>query len=155
MDGKELRARRKALGLTQAELGARLGYHRDHVGLMERGTQPVPDRTALAVSALDAGSPSVGIGPLPPLSTTDPMERLVERALQRAGILYEPDRDGRNPVGLDFYLPDHDVHIEVKRMHTGRVAEQMSRAPNVIVAQGEAGVRFLAQAIEAMGKREV
>jgi len=38
--------------------------------------------------------------------------------------------------------------IEVKRFHTPRVAEQMARADNVIVAQGEAAVRYLAELIE-------
>lgn len=149
MDAAELRRCRKAAGLTQAQLGARLGLHRDFIGLMERGVQPIAERTALAITALSFDAPSTGIGPRPAPVTTDPMERLVEDALIDAGIPFVADRDGGTAHNLDFHLPDHDVAIEVKRMHSPRVAEQMSRADNVIVAQGEAAVRLLAAAIRS------
>ena len=84
------------------------------------------------------------------LRTSDHMEQIVERALQVAGIDYRTDKGGGNPARLDFYLPAYDVHIEVKRMHSDRIAEQMSRAPNVVAAQGETAVQFLAQAIARM-----
>lgn len=80
---------------------------------------------------------------------TDPMERLIADALDGAGIAYTTDCGGGNPVGLDFYLPDADLHIEVKRFHTDRIAEQMSRAPNVIVAQGKPAVEYLAGLIRS------
>lgn len=150
MDGTELRQRRKAAGITQAELGERLGLHRDFIGLMERGVQPIAERTALAVTALSLNAPSTGVTPLAPLLTTDPMEQIIERALQRAGIRYVTDQGGANPSRLDFQLPDFDVEIEVKRFHSERTGDQMKRAPNVIVAQGETGVRFLADAISSM-----
>lgn len=75
----------------------------------------------------------------------DPMEMLIESALQYAGVKFI--RDDENSEHLDFYLPNVGVHIEVKQFHSDRVAEQMSRAPNVIVAQGKDAVDWLAQLI--------
>lgn len=46
-------------------------------------------------------------------------------------------------------IPTEDVHIEVKRFHSPRVAEQMARAENVIVAQGEKAVVLLSRLIQA------
>lgn len=76
----------------------------------------------------------------------DPMERIIADALDAKGIRYVRDGQG-DTANLDFYLPADDVHIEVKRFHTDRIAEQMSRAPNVIAVQGEAAVRFFAALI--------
>jgi hypothetical protein len=83
------------------------------------------------------------------LRTTDPMERLIESALIDARIPYLTDMGGEVESALDFYLPAHEVHIEVKRFHTPRVGAQMSRAQDVIVAQGERAVRLLAEAIRS------
>ncbi len=83
------------------------------------------------------------------MALRDPMERLVEEALVDAGIRFATDQGGGTETRLDFYLPDHDVYIEVKRFHSTRISEQMARAPNVIVAQGEAAVRFLAGVIRS------
>ena len=80
------------------------------------------------------------------MQTTDPMEGLIEEALQDAGIGYVTDFGGGNPSVLDFRL-QNGVEIEVKRFHSPRVAEQMARVPNVIVAQGEDAVAFLADLI--------
>lgn len=80
---------------------------------------------------------------------TDPMERLIATALTRAGIAFTTDYGGGNPVGLDFHLTDADVHIEVKQYHSDRIAEQMSRAPNVIAVQGRVAVAWLAGIIDA------
>lgn len=145
MDSAELKQRRKALKLTQAEFAERLGLHRDYVGLMERGLQPISERTALAVTALRLDAPSTGITP----KTRDPMELIIEQALIDAGISYVTDQGGGSKTQLDFYLPDFDVAIEVKRFYTARTGEQMARAPNVIAAQGEAAIRFLAAAIRS------
>lgn len=81
------------------------------------------------------------------MTTTDPMERIVEQALVDAGIRYVTDLGGGNPANLDFYLPDHDVHIEVKQAHSDRIAAQMARADHVIAAQGVKAVQLLAMAI--------
>lgn len=76
---------------------------------------------------------------------TDPMEKMIRDALDTRGIAYR--EGGRNDARLDFYLPDADLYIEVKQFHTDRIAEQMSRAENVIVAQGRNAVAALARMI--------
>lgn len=138
MDDQELRARRRALGLSQAALAARINLSRDYIGQMERGVAEVLPRTAAAVLALR-----------PPSDRTpkmkDPMERILEEALIAAGLRFTADHETEHK--LDFQLLDYDVAIEVKRFHSPRIADQMARASNVIVAQGEAAVRFLAAAI--------
>ena len=73
----------------------------------------------------------------------DPLEQIIADALDQVGASYTTDMGGGNPSNLDFRLAS-GIEIEVKRFHTPRVAEQMSRSPNVIVAQGEEAVRFLA-----------
>lgn len=64
----------------------------------------------------------------------DPMEVMIERGLERAGINYR--RTDNGPRALDFYLIDLDIYIEVKRFHTIRIVNQMSRVPDIIVIQG-------------------
>jgi hypothetical protein len=66
---------------------------------------------------------------------SDPIERMVADALDKAGIAYVAETDPR-ACGLDFYLPNVGVHIEVKQFHSERIADQMSRADDVIVIQG-------------------
>lgn len=73
----------------------------------------------------------------------DPMEKIIADALDAVGASYTTDMGGGNPSGLDFRLSS-GIEIEVKRFHTARIADQMSRAENVIAVQGEAAVRFLA-----------
>ena len=143
MDAAEMKARRKALKLTQAEFAERLGMHRDYVGQMERGKAPIEPRTAAAVCALKPAP----LNRVPALA--DPMERIIEQALNEAGIIFVTDQGGANETRLDFYLPTYDVAIEVKRFYSARTSEQMARAPNVIVAQGETAIRFLAAAIRS------
>ena len=79
---------------------------------------------------------------------SDPMEQLIERALIAADIPYLPEGHPQRTPGvfLDFELSGH-IYIEVKRMHTDRIAKQMAQAENVIVAQGKQAVEFLAAAI--------
>ena len=60
---------------------------------------------------------------------TDPVEKLVAEALEKAGIQFiTPDQNHPLSVGLDFYIQQYDLHIECKRFHTYRISEQMSRA---------------------------
>lgn len=72
------------------------------------------------------------------------MEKIVRDALDAANLFYVEEEDPR-ALRLDFYLPVVDVHIEVKQFHTDRVAEQMSRAPNIIVIQGIGAAKLFAQ----------
>lgn len=48
----ELKASRQRLRLTQAQLAAELGVRKPIVSLWERGVQPIPRRTDLAVRYL-------------------------------------------------------------------------------------------------------
>lgn len=70
----------------------------------------------------------------------DPVEKVIAQALADAGIKFiTPDSE----TGLDFRLIDADILIEVKRFHSNRIAEQMSRAENVIAIQGlKAAIEF-------------
>lgn len=83
----------------------------------------------------------------------DPMEAIIAEALDRAGIAYTRDHGGGNPSGLDFRLAN-GVEIEVKRMHSPRIAEQMARAENVIAIQGDEAVRWFAVIIAALERLE-
>ena len=76
---------------------------------------------------------------------TDPMERLMQDGLNAGCFRYSTDFGGGTTHNLDFHLIDFDVAIEVKRMHTPRVSDQMARHPNVIVAQGPEAVALLAR----------
>ena len=78
---------------------------------------------------------------------SDPMERILADALDRAGLNYITG--DKNPARLDFYLPGIDLYIEVKQFYSPRIAKQMSRAPNVIALQGACAVRLFANLIEA------
>lgn len=57
MTGKELKAARKRLGMTQVELGKALGLSSPFIGRMERGSDPIDIRTELAVSELIRSKP--------------------------------------------------------------------------------------------------
>lgn len=72
----------------------------------------------------------------------DPMEIGVSKILDEAEIKWRRD-DARS--GLDFFLIDYNVYVEVKLYHTARIAEQMSRKPNVIVVQGKGSLIALAK----------
>ncbi len=53
MKGKELRAIRKRLKVSQAELAKRLGVHRVTVAKWEIGTNPVPEMAAKLMRLLE------------------------------------------------------------------------------------------------------
>lgn len=52
MTGDELRAIRARMGLTQSQLGERLGFTKTSVARMERGEQRIMQVTTLAVKYL-------------------------------------------------------------------------------------------------------
>ena len=52
MEGKELKRARLRLNMTQKELGAALGVHKNSVARMERGEFPIIRTTELAVKYL-------------------------------------------------------------------------------------------------------
>lgn len=55
MDKTELKNRRKALGLTQKELGSLMGYTENYILMLENGHAPItkPERLNLMLSALE------------------------------------------------------------------------------------------------------
>lgn len=79
----------------------------------------------------------------------DPMEQIIHDALVDTKIRFVQEGTPGHDQRLDFLLVDHGVHIEVKRMYTDRIAEQMATQPDIIVAQGEKAVRLLARAIRS------
>lgn len=74
-------------------------------------------------------------------TVSDPMERAIAKALDEACLPYTMDGERGHPEGnLDFWVPALDCFIEVKQFHTDRIADQMSRQPNIIAVQGENAV---------------
>lgn len=80
----------------------------------------------------------------------DPMEAMIYSALTEAGIRFRTNwpphptgGNGQNSPQIDFYLPDHDLYIEVKQFHSDRIARQMAIAPNVIAVQGKIAVEWI------------
>jgi len=72
----------------------------------------------------------------------DPLEEALADALRSAGVRFVREGHGI-PVALDFYLPDFDLYLEVKRFHSDRIARQMSLADNVIAIQGQPAIDWL------------
>ena len=87
----------------------------------------------------------------------DPIERMIAEALEASGIEFK-----RNPENhLDFELPRHPlfsdsvtpVYIECKQFYSDRIAEQCSRAENVIVIQGAEAAKLFASLLRVYGDR--
>ena len=76
----------------------------------------------------------------------DPIEKIVREGLDAAEIVWMGENG--TEAKLDFFLPDYDVHIEVKQFHSDRIAEQMSRATNVIAIQGREAAEFFADRLK-------
>lgn len=66
----------------------------------------------------------------------DPMEKIIGDAF---GL--KPNHDH---TALDFKLPN-GVYIECKQFHSPRIAEQSSRAENIIFVQGIEAAKFMAE----------
>ena len=66
---------------------------------------------------------------------SDPIEKIIATALDARGVDYVHDGSG-STNGLDFWLPTLGTYIECKAYHSPRIAEQMTRAPDIIVVQG-------------------
>lgn len=69
-------------------------------------------------------------------------EKIIMDALDERGIkfVFEGQHCGRAAhllqKGLDFYLPDFGIYIEVKDFWSERIAGQMKRDENIICIQG-------------------
>lgn len=77
--------------------------------------------------------------------TEDPVEKIIERALDKAKIPFR--RENENEAKLDFYLFSYGIYIECKGGHSERTTAQLKRAHNVIVVQGLASARLIAYLI--------
>ena len=79
---------------------------------------------------------------------TDPVEKVVAQALDSHSVEYTTEQHPDN-LGLDFYLPDSRVHIEVKQFHTPRSQKQIERSDNVILIVGMGAAKQFARMIFA------
>ena len=72
------------------------------------------------------------------------MELQVANILDKLKIKYihEGKKNGVDQR-LDFYIPEFDVYIECKQMHSERTISQLSSAENIILIQGEQSINFL------------
>ena len=78
---------------------------------------------------------------------SDPIERIIAEALDGAGISFVA-----NEKGLDFYLPDHGIHIEGKQFYSERAVRQMAAVESAILIQGRrAAVAFRAMIARSEG----
>lgn len=83
------------------------------------------------------------------MKITDPLELRIMEILNIKSIkfIHESYSNGINQR-LDFYLPDYDIFIEVKKYHTERVLKQLESQDNIILVQGEKSVKFLEQILK-------
>ena len=72
----------------------------------------------------------------------DPVERSIAELLNSLKINYIHDSE-KGSGNLDFYLPDHDLHIECKAFYSERIIKQIKDKRNVIVVQGYKSADFL------------
>lgn len=87
------------------------------------------------------------------MTKSDPMEGMIRDALNASRLSFK--EGDSNEARLDFYVEPWDIYIEVKQFHSERIAGQMSRVSNVIVAQGEEAVERLAMLIrDSYGEQE-
>jgi hypothetical protein len=74
--------------------------------------------------------------------TNDKLEIIVADYLDRKKIFFVHESQN-NGSSLDFYLPDYDVYIEVKRFYSDRALRQLQSRDNVILIQGIQAIKFL------------
>lgn len=82
----------------------------------------------------------------------DPMEKQFAMICRLHDIRCERADQSKGSSGLDFFLPDYDVYVEVKRFHSPRIAEQMARRPNVVAIQGDGAMDAFAKILSTSAK---
>ena len=78
----------------------------------------------------------------------DFLEESLGEALTEKQIQFTHESEIKTEPVLDFHLPDHDIHIEVKQYYSDRIAKQLQSKQNVIVLQGRKAVAFFNQLIK-------
>jgi len=73
---------------------------------------------------------------------SDELEKQVGEALSASKIKFE--RKGQR---LDFFLPQYDVYIEVKKYHSERANAQLATQENIILVQGKKAVKMFCEQI--------
>ena len=71
------------------------------------------------------------------INFADDLERMVGEALYEAGIEFAHESEG---VFLDFWIPKWRAYIEVKKFHTDRISNQLTRHSDVILLMGRQSV---------------
>jgi len=71
----------------------------------------------------------------------DHLEKQIAEVLDSLGIDFVHESEDKYQE-LDFWLPRHDVYIEVKQFHASRIEKQMASRSNVIVLQGRKSVEL-------------
>ena len=143
MNGQELREYRRALGLTQAKLGERIGLTRIMIGFMERGLREITPRTQ---AALRAAQPRP-LARLP--SKFSPLIVKLERALIAAGLNYKADFRREEAV-VDFYLHDLDIGLNVDSSR-GERRRDFPASLDMITIEGKAALDAFVTLIEHGG----
>ena len=80
------------------------------------------------------------------MSFGDGLEKRVALMLEKRNILFEHESEKgttANEKRLDFYLPEYEVFIEIKRHRSPRTGNQIARVENIILIQGEPSLKFL------------
>lgn len=78
----------------------------------------------------------------------DELEKELAECLELAGIRFIHSSEGGNQR-LDFYLPDFDVFIEVKKFHSERSNDQLSSKDNIILIQGRESIDLFCKILRA------
>lgn len=77
------------------------------------------------------------------MKITDDLEKRVAEILSRKGIKFTHESYKGIDQRLDFFLPEYDIYIEIKKFHTDRVLEQLKSQDNIILIQGIKSIEFL------------
>lgn len=75
------------------------------------------------------------------INYSDHLEKMLGNFFIENNILFVHESQNK-AQGLDFYLPDYYIYIEVKQFHADRVAKQLAAQDNVILLQGRKTVEF-------------
>lgn len=71
------------------------------------------------------------------------LEQKIANALKEENIIFES-----NAHRLDFFLPDFNVYIEIKKYHSERSNSQLQSQENIILIQGKKAVDLFCNIIK-------